>query len=476
MDQRIIDIIQDLLRGTTSRRAAIEGIARIVGELRGRPGDLYSGDAQKIFDAYVRGEIQGDGYETFSPTSGWSAISRSAMPGALPPVVAPLAEGIDPAGVTAETESEYYGAGALPSTTTRGEATSWADVPEAHLRESFLDPSLITDQRVSTPTQDLLTAAAENPLLGYEAQMNPYAAFMERENMDTGPLTPYLPPVGTGTGTGTGTGNGVTDPRLILDPVTGLQGVFNPSMGAATQGLIGARGVPTVDERMYGRATPESPLSQWAVEEEFLAGLSPEQQWTNYMFSQPWAENARLRQAAAGLSPNIRRAFDLFFPFGEAPPGGETWPGAYSEREGVQTPRDYGGFLSGALGRPSAGQITDMLNLAANLVKTPDPFLESSPLGMYGGAGAGRNWMLRKQLMDEPARQLQPLLLAATQGWGPRARQNIENMYTDIYGRFQAANPLGNFLDYAQRRNLAGAFRPEEYGQPGFNVENLWGV
>ena len=123
MDQRIIDIIQDLLRGTTSRRAAIEGIARIVGELRGRPGDLYSNDAQKIFDAYVRGEIQGDGYETFSPTPGWSAISRSAMPGALPPVVAPLAEGIDPAGVTAETESEYYGAGALPSTTTWDEAT-----------------------------------------------------------------------------------------------------------------------------------------------------------------------------------------------------------------------------------------------------------------------------------------------------------------------------------------------------------------
>lgn len=467
MDQRIIDIIQDLLRGTTSRRAAIEGIARIVGDLRGRPGDLYSNDAQKIVDAYVRGEIQGDGYETFSPTSGWSAISRSAMPGALPPVVAALAEGIDPAGVTAETESEYYGAGALPSTTTRGEATSWADVPEAQLRESFLDPSLITDQRVSKPTSDLLTAVAENPLLGYEAQMNPYAAFIERET-GTG--------IGTGTGTGTGTGNGVTDQRLILDPVSGRQEDFAPLPGAATQALALEQGVPTWQERMYGRATPASPLSQHTVEEEYLAGISPEQQWSNYMFSQPWAENARLRQAAEGLKPNIRRAFDLFFPFGEAPPGGETWPGAYSEREGVQTPRNLGGLLSGGLGYPSGGQITDMLNLAANLVKTPDPFLESSPLGMYGGAGADRNWMLRHQLRADPSRQLQPLLLAATQGWGPTARRNIENMYTDIYGRFQAANPLGNFLDYAQQRNLAGAFRPEEYGQPGFNVENLWGV
>ena len=71
---------------------------------------------------------------------------------------------------------------------------------------------------------------------------------------------------------------------------------------------------------------------------------------------------------------------------------------------------------------------------------------------------ASRQAVLQQQLRTDPAMQARVVGLPIMQQLAPQARGAAENILSNIYNRYMAANPMGNFLNYAQGINLGNAF------------------
>jgi len=441
MDQRIIAILTDLLDGRLSRDIAVQRIGGLIGILRGKPGDVFVNDAETIINEYTVSWDDPAGNPKFLANAGFHALRpQEGALGVLPPAPARTAapavdsvadqalraRGIDPTGALPETETDLFGAGALPT----GGVTA---LPE------YLRPEIPFVDEPTTWGQDYDVTP---PVVGYTEPLPDQA--VTQETLDI--INP-LPPL--------------TMERLYgeggapyVQPVTPFP--IQQALGLPESTGLSAQPYPGGGRRGPDELDPVLGLTGLQMEDLMKQDL-PDQfrQWRSI---QPWANINPLFKAATSLYPGIEAMYNMQFPQDLIP----------QNMLPATDPRAFMGFLRGNIGgRFDRPAVTDRLNLIQTLLNQPELGVgEPNPYTDAGGWGAERNIGLQQQYRD-PEQQFDAFNLAATMGMAPRARDLLGGVYRTAFDRFKMKQPYGNFLNWARERNLGGWGDPSGQGFGG---------
>ena len=190
-----------------------------------------------------------------------------------------------------------------------------------------------------------------------------------------------------------------------------------------------------------------------------------------FLAQQPYAFDPYVQSAASQQYQPLQMAFNLQRGYGSDAQAVQEALGGQGAYEGL----DMAGRLA-AIGQ--GGLANEFGNpFAQFLTGSPDMSLGNLQ-GLVGGAQqavnigetdlanlfqtnpleASRQAVLQQQLRTDPAMQARVVGLPIMQQLAPQARGAAENILSNIYNRYMAANPMGNFLNYAQGINLGGAF------------------
>ena len=238
------------------------------------------------------------------------------------------------------------------------------------------------------------------------------------------------------------------------------QTMFNalaPEQRTTLQQEMSAIGAPLADggvgaEGSTATAQPQevgAPLSLPELEAERREEIPRGNIFEQYLGRQFPGRQSRLEQTAFKLLPQLESQFDIQAPggFGLDPKKGNTF---------LQ-------FLEGGQ-RLKGEDLMNQIRSLADLVNLTPQALEQSPYitGQPGSQDALRNRALHEFYGGPeapPERQFDPFLLGITQGVAPQARDLLTSSFGRLFRRQQYENPFQNFLDYARRNRLGGAFR-----------------
>ena len=190
-----------------------------------------------------------------------------------------------------------------------------------------------------------------------------------------------------------------------------------------------------------------------------------------FLATQPYAFDPYVQSAASQQYQPLQMAFNLQRGYGsdvQAVQNALAGQGAYEGMDMANILAAIGqGGLNQEFGNPFAQFLSgtpDMsLGNLRGLVGGATTALNLSPDQLATGfindpMEASRQAVLQQQLRTDPAMQARVVGLPIMQQLAPQARGAAENILSNIYNRYMAANPMGNFLNYAQGINLGNAF------------------
>ena len=190
-----------------------------------------------------------------------------------------------------------------------------------------------------------------------------------------------------------------------------------------------------------------------------------------FMATQPYAFDPYIQSAASQQYQPLQLAYSLQRGYGsdaQAIQNALAGQGAYSELDmagrlaaitqgglGNEFGNPFAQFLSGSPNM-SVGNLQNLVGGATTALNLSPDQLASSFIN--NPLEASRQAVLQQQLRTDPQMQARVVGLPIMQQIAPQARGAAENILSNIYNRYMAANPMGNFLNYAQGINLGGAF------------------
>ena len=216
----------------------------------------------------------------------------------------------------------------------------------------------------------------------------------------------------------------------------------------------------TTNPNVYGQAYQQAvgQIPDYNIFQRFLA-------------TQPYAFDPYIQSAASQQYQPLQLAYSLQRGYGsdaQAVQNALAGQGAYSELDMAGRLAAIGqGGLGNEFGNPFAQFLSGTPNMSVgnlqNLVGGATTALNLSPDQLASSfinnpLEASRQAVLQQQLRTDPQMQARVVGLPIMQQIAPQARGAAENILSNIYNRYMAANPTGNFLNYAQGINLGGAF------------------
>ena len=190
-----------------------------------------------------------------------------------------------------------------------------------------------------------------------------------------------------------------------------------------------------------------------------------------FLATQPYAFDPYIQSAASQQYQPLQLAFNLQRNFGSDVQGIQNalaGQGAYGDLDessrlaaiaqgGLQNEfgNPFAQFLSGSPDM-SVSNLQNLVRGAANTVNLSQP--ELANMLINNPLEAARQGYLQQQFRQDPSMQARVVGLPIMQQIAPQARGAVENILSNMYNRYMAANPMGNFLNYAQGVNLGGAF------------------
>ena len=191
-----------------------------------------------------------------------------------------------------------------------------------------------------------------------------------------------------------------------------------------------------------------------------------------FLATQPYAFDPYIQSAASQQYQPLQLAYSLQRGYGsdtQAVQNALAGQGAYSELDmaGRLAAIGQGGLGNDNFGNPFAQFLSGSPDMSVgnlqNLVGGAYTALNMNPDQLASSfinnpLEASRQAVLKQQLRTDPQMQARVVGLPIMQQIAPQARGAAENILSNIYNRYMAANPTGDFLNYAQGINLGGAF------------------